>query len=355
MIKSGIRRMAHGARGKKPKIMDLIEFKMNTHGTMNPFESCCMCPRACRVNRCVEGGEAKLGVCGETHHLRVAHVGAHFGEEPPITGEKGSGTVFFTGCSLRCSFCQNFQISQGGVGSVLTPEALAERIEAMIRVQTVHNVNFVTPDHFFPHVFRVVDLLRHNGHTLPVVYNLSGYQSADLLRQAEDFVDIYLPDFKYADPRLAAKLSRCLDYPSVALEAIALMARQKGFLDACGLEGDPAVAAKGLLVRHLILPGFVENSKEALTTLFIEFGPGLPVSLMSQYHPVVRHRVDSLNRLLSEAEFEAVYHHAQELGFEHLFVQFPKKAARPEGTSPFVPDFERTEPFEGNQKALRNG
>jgi putative pyruvate formate lyase activating enzyme len=321
---------------------------------IKPFESCCLCPRACRVNRCTEGIAAKLGICGETHQLRVAHVGAHFGEEPPITGERGSGTVFFTGCSLRCSFCQNLQISQGGMGSALTPDALADRIEAMIRVQSVHNVNFVTPDHFFPHVFRVVDLLRTQGHTLPVIYNLSGYQSADLLRQAEDFVDIYLPDFKYADPRLAAKLSRCLDYPTVALEAIALMARQKGFLNTCGLEGGPAVATRGLLVRHLILPGFVENSVEALTTLFIEFGPSLPVSLMSQYHPLVRHRVGSLNRLLTEAEFEAVYHHAQELGFEHLFVQFPEKAAEPGGPPAFVPDFERAEPFEGNQRARHN-
>ncbi len=321
---------------------------MMNHDLIEPFESCCLCPRACRVNRCAEGAEAKRGVCGETHQLRVAHVGAHFGEEPPITGEKGSGTIFFTGCSLRCSFCQNVQISQGGVGSVLTPDGLADRIEAMIRTQGVHNVNFVTPDHFFPHVFRVVDLLRAKGHTLPVVYNLSGYQSADLLRQAEDFVDIYLPDFKYADPRLAAKLSRCLDYPTVALEAIALMARQKGFLDTCVSEKDPAVASKGLLVRHLILPGFVENSKDALTTLFIEFGPKIPISLMSQYRPVVRHPVGPLNRLISDAEFETVYHHALELGFEHLFVQFPEKDARPGGPAPFLPDFERTEPFEGN-------
>jgi putative pyruvate formate lyase activating enzyme len=319
---------------------------MMNHDLIKPFESCCLCPRACRVNRCTEGGAAKLGVCGETHQLRVAHVGAHFGEEPPIAGERGSGTVFFTGCSLKCSFCQNLQISQGGVGSALTTNGLVDRIEAMIQVLSVHNLNFVTPDHFFPHVFRVVDLLRAKGHTLPVIYNLSGYQSAELLRQAEDFVDIYLPDFKYADPRLAAKLSRCLDYPTFALEAIALMARQKGFLDTCVLEKGATVATKGLLVRHLILPGFVENSKEALTTLFIEFGPGLPISLMSQYHPVVRHRVGSLNRFLSEAEFDAVYHHGLELGFEHLFVQFPEKAA----ASPFVPDFERAEPFEGNQR-----
>jgi putative pyruvate formate lyase activating enzyme len=314
------------------------------------FESCCLCPRACLVNRRGDGPAAKTGVCRETHQLRVAHVGAHFGEEPPITGERGSGTVFFTGCSLRCSFCQNLQISQGGVGSVLTSEGLVDRIETMIRVHSVHNVNFVTPDHFFPHVFRAVDLLRKKGYTLPVIYNLSGYQSMDLLRQAEDFVDIYLPDFKYADPRLAAKLSRCLDYPTVAIEAIAFMARQKGFLRTCALEGGLAIATRGLLVRHLILPGFVENSKEALTTLFIEFGPGLPISLMSQFHPVVRHRVGSLNRFLSASEFEAVYHHAQELGFEHLFVQFPENPAGPDGPSPFVPDFERAEPFEGNQR-----
>jgi len=222
----------------------------------------------------------------------------------------------------------------------------------MIRMHSVHNVNFVTPDHFFPYVFLSVDLLRARGYALPVVYNLSGYQSPELLRQAEDFVDIYLPDFKYSDPRLAAKLSRCLDYTTVAIEAIALMARQKGFLEAAGSEGDPTVATRGVLVRHLILPGFVENSKEALTTLFIEFGPSLPISLMSQYHPLGRNRMDSLNRFLSVAEFEAVYHHAQELGFETLFVQFPEMNAGPDGPSPFVPDFERAEPFEGNERTF---
>jgi len=320
------------------------------HDLVKPFESCCLCPRACRVNRSAEGVEARRGMCGETHQLRVAHVGAHFGEEPPISGDRGSGTVFFTGCPLRCAFCQNIQISQGKVGSVLTPDGLVARIETMIQAQSVHNVNFVTPDHFFPHVFRVVDLLRAKGHTLPFVYNLSGYQSAHLLRKAERYADIYLPDFKYADPRLAAKLSRCLDYPTVALEAIALMASQKGFLDTCGVEGGPAVATKGLLVRHLILPGFVENSMEALTTLFIEFGPKLPISLMSQYQPVVHHRVPSLNRLISEREFQTVYHHGLELGFEHLFVQFPERAAGPGCPSPFVPDFEKAEPFEGNQR-----
>ena len=214
----------------------------------------------------------------------------------------------------------------------------------MIEHDHVHNINFVTPDHFFPHIFQLVSLLRRDGFNLPIVYNLSGYQSVGSLKSARDYADIYLPDFKYSDPSLAAALSKCNNYPQVALEAIVEMVSQKGFLDS-SFTGAP-LATRGVLVRHLILPGKVVNSMNSLTTLFVEFGPDLPLSLMSQYHPVVHQEDDDLNRPVSEEEFDRVYLHARELGFQHLFVQFPDKGrGQRRAVSPFLPDFERPVPF----------
>ena len=314
--------------------MDLIE----------SYRNCVLCPRKCRVNRVADCADAKVGYCRETHQLRVAHVGPHFGEEPPISGKNGSGTIFFTGCSLKCSFCQNHQISHYGLGTGTSVEELGAKIAYMIEHDHVHNVNFVTPDHFFPHIFQLVSLLRQDGFNLPIVCNLSGYQSVEALKSARDHADIYLPDFKYSDPSLAAALSKCNNYPQIALEAIAEMVSQKGFLDS-SLTGAP-LATRGVLIRHLILPGKVPNSINSLTTLFVEFGPDLPLSLMSQYHPVVHQEDANLKRLVSEEEFDRVYLHARELGFEHLFVQFPEKGtSQRRAVSPFLPDFERPVPF----------
>ncbi|MCJ7683254.1 MAG: 4Fe-4S cluster-binding domain-containing protein [Desulfobacteraceae bacterium] len=314
--------------------MDLIE----------SYRNCVLCPRQCRVNRVDDCDDAHTGLCGETHQLRVAYIGPHFGEEPPISGKKGSGTIFFTGCSLKCSFCQNHQISHYGVGTGTDLEELGAKITDMVYHHHVHNINFVTPDHFFPHLFQLVSLLRREGFNLPVVYNLSGYQSVEALKSARDYVDIYLADFKYSDASLAAALSKCRDYPQIALEAIAEMVSQKGFLDSSFTDG--FLATRGVLIRHLVLPGKVANSINALTTLFVEFGPDLPLSLMSQYHPVVPQKDEDLNRSVSEEEFDGVYYHAKELGFEHLFVQFPEKGTgQHRAVSPFLPDFERPDPF----------
>lgn len=311
---------------------------------MELFKECQLCPRDCRVNRLEEEALGYSGFCRENHQLRVAYVGPHFGEEPPITGENGSGTVFFSGCSLKCPYCQNYQISRDGFGESIHVDELFERVAGMVETHHVHNVNLVTPDHFFPHVFELVLLLRRQGYNLPVVYNLSGYQSIQMLRMAEDFADIYLPDFKYTDSALSQRLSKCRDYPEVALKAIVEMVRQKGFLE--NLDASSHVAGKGVLVRHLILPGQVENSLNALTTLFLEFGSGLPLSLMSQYHPVLPQRDQALNRSLTKDEFDRVFSHAKDLGFERLFVQFlDKTRSVKQEHGPFLPDFRKEQPF----------
>ncbi|MBN2418186.1 MAG: radical SAM protein [Deltaproteobacteria bacterium] len=311
------------------------------------FKKCELCPRGCKVDRTLAGAEKKA-FCGQSSQLRVAHIGPHHGEEPPISGSRGSGTIFFSGCSLRCSFCQNHQISMEGIGDILSPEEFYNQTARMIDTYGVHNINFVTPDHFFPYTFHLVEKLRENGYSTPILYNTSGYQTMDSLKIAEKFADIYLPDFKYSDPEIAKVFSRCKDYPQKTLDAIAEMVRQKGFLDSY-VKGT-YVATKGVLVRHLILPGKIENSIGALDSLFLEFGANIPISLMSQYHPVIRLDDADMNRFLTVEEFKAVYSHALELGFNNMFVQFPSGFDWKDKKSEFLPDFNEESPFKGNKK-----
>lgn len=313
--------------------------------TIEDYRNCRLCPRECGTDR-----TSRPGPCGETDQMRAAYVGPHHGEEPPFTGLHGSGTVFFTGCSMRCSFCQNYQISREGLGSKKSVGQLVEDIKAMIERHGVHNINFVTPDHFLPHVERVVELLRGSGVKPPVLFNTSGYQSRQAIERAGRFVDIYLPDYKYSDRGLAARLSSCPDYPERALEAIAMMVKQKGFLDM-----KEEIASRGTLVRHLVLPGHAENSLKALSALYIEFGPSLPISLMSQYHPVRPQGEPDLNRRIRDEEFQQVYRHCLELGFENLFVQFPEEGPREDAKPGFVPDFTSQSPFTGHSSVDNGG
>jgi len=331
--------------------LDSMEESLLSH-----YKACELCPRRCGVDRTTN----QLGFCGEGAHLRIATIEAHLGEEPPISGKNGSGTVFFSGCPLRCLFCQNYQISQEGMGREWTLQEVVDRLTALYEHEGIHNVNFVTPDHFLPHIVAVVRSLRERGIRIPMVYNLSGYQRLESLRLIEPVADIYLPDFKYADAALARCLSQSADYATVALEALCEMVHQKGFLDTFVREdedetgtvgvGDLSVPAReGVLVRHLILPGQVQNSLQVLSMLFVEFGRELPISLMSQYVPVRQFPLGSpLNRRVTRDEFQAVFRHAQELGFRDLFAQYPEEVAGE--VQPFLPDFHAVNPFPGNMK-----
>ncbi len=303
------------------------------------FKVCELCPRKCGVDR----ASKEKGFCGETDEIRIAYVGPHFGEEPPITGRNGSGTVFFTGCSLKCKFCQNHQISRGGIGKRISTDQLIEGIIDMIEENGVHNLNFVTPDHFFPYVFHAVSEIRSMGYNIPVVLNVSGYQSMDMVNISSEFTDIYLPDFKYADKDIARILSSCGDYPSVALDAISAMVSQKGFLNTF-FDGTE-VAKRGVLVRHLVLPGMIKNSIDALSMLRIEFGEELPISIMSQYRPVVPQKIQDLDRSLSKEEYKRVYEHAMELGFKNLFIQPIPEMEMEDVFNIGVPDFTKEQPF----------
>ena len=318
---------------------------------MNEYKNCQLCPRNCKVDRT----RGELGYCGESDKLKISSICPHFGEEPPISGTNGSGTVFFTGCSLKCLFCQNYQISIEGMGRIWSVPEVVDEIEKMYNIHKIHNVNFVTPDHFFPHTIEIVKSLRKRKINIPILYNTSGYQKLSLLKEIKDYADIYMPDFKYSDSNLSKKLSHCDDYPEIAIESISEMIRQKGFLDS--FENNTTIAKKGVLVRHLILPENVKNSIDVLTTLFLEFGKNVPISLMSQYYPAQRFKVNSenedisfLNRRITSDEFKQVYEHAISLGFKNMLVQFPYDFKTKEDKSDFVPDFRKEKPFKGNKE-----
>ena len=305
---------------------------------MDAYTECRLCPRDCGVDR--TAGEK--GVCCETAMCRIASSGPHFGEEPSFSGTRGSGTIFFTGCSSHCFFCQNHQISNEHLGRAVTPDELL-KIGRRLAASGVHNLNFVTPDHFWPHVEYLCRTLRAEGVTLPFLFNSSGYQRPDMIARYGEVIDIFMPDFKFADPALANACMGDERYPAVALDALRRMVELKGFLD----PWDPAgmsPAERGVLVRHLILPGHVENSVAVLNLLRHEFGKFLPLSVMSQFHPVAEcFQRGELARGITADEHQRVHDLVVELDFQHVYIQEFSPGAE------FLPDFRKDEPFEGNR------
>lgn len=301
------------------------------------YRQCRLCPRDCRVDRAA----GKTGVCRETAVCRVSSIGPHFGEEPSFTGTRGSGTIFFAGCSSHCFFCQNYQISNENLGEELVPEEFVRRGLALAR-SGVHNLNFVTPDHFWPHIERLCREVRATGITIPFLFNSSGYQRADLIDHYAEWIDLFMPDFKFTDPDLARDVMGDGRYPEIALAALRKMVELKGFLEPWDPSGrDPA--KRGVLVRHLILPDHIDNSVQVLKLLKHEFGKFLPLSVMSQFHPVPACRdCGKLTRRITAEEHLQVRATVMELGFEHVYMQeFPEDAD-------FLPDFSLREPFKGN-------
>ncbi|MFH0919263.1 MAG: radical SAM protein [Fibrobacterota bacterium] len=305
------------------------------------YDRCVLCPRACGAER----NAGNMGFCGETAELKIASIGPHFGEEPPISGTKGSGTIFYSGCSTGCFFCQNYQISRDHTGTVYTPAAFLQAMLALAG-RGVHNINHVTPDHFWPHICEHILQLKKEGCALPHLINSSGYQTEATARDMADHAEIFLPDFKFADPELARLCMGRTDYPETAIKAIEIWVEARGFLDAdfSGKERSFQPAASGVMVRHLVLPGHADNSIQALEMLRAKFGPFLPVSLMSQYMPTLHCRgKNEFSRGVSADEYEQVLEAADRLGFENLFCQELEQNAA------FFPDFNDPEPFDGNR------
>lgn len=283
---------------------------------------CTLCPRKCGVDRTI-----KPGYCMSGDKLRVSRASLHFWEEPCISGTAGSGAVFFSGCNLRCVYCQNCDISSGGVGREMNDDAVIRAFDQLVE-QGAHNINLVTPTHF---VHRLASLLEKYNSPVPVVYNCGGYESVEILRRLDGLVDIYLPDFKYADNTLASAFSNAPDYFERACEAIAEMNRQVGTL----ILDDNGVAVRGLIVRHLVLPGAVSNTKSVLRWIKENLPAGTAVSLMSQYTPCGK-AVDMppLDRKISKYEYDIAVNEMLKLGFDNGYIQ-NRRSARKD----FIPDF----------------
>lgn len=290
------------------------------------LSECRLCPRECGVDRELGG----TGFCGETAVLRAARAALHFWEEPCVSGERGSGTVFFTGCTMGCVFCQNREIATGTVGQDVSVERLAE-IFLELQEQGAHNVNLVTPTHMAVPITEALGLAREQGLTLPVVYNTSGYERVEILRELEPFVDVYLPDFKYMEAETARKYSKAPDYFERASEALAEMVRQKG----PAVFDEEGMMIRGVLVRHLVLPGHTTESKNILSYLHETYGDTIYISMMNQYTPMPdASEWPNLRRKLTPGEYKRVTDHAWKIGIRNGFIQEGETAE-----ASFIPPF----------------
>jgi putative pyruvate formate lyase activating enzyme len=277
------------------------------------LKSCDICPHDCRVNR-IKG---ERGVCGAGLLPKIASANIHTGEEPPISGEKGSGTVFLSGCSLKCRFCQNFPISQFGNGTELSTKELAGRL-LKLQKQGVHNINFVTPTHFLPQILAALWLAIPQGFSLPLVWNSSGYEKVDTLRFLDGVVDIYLPDMKYADEEPAFRLSSASQYTAINRLAVSEMLRQVGHLSL----NEDGLAERGLIVRHLVLPEGISGSRETLRWIALNLGHDTHISLMKQYFPAhLASDTPGIGRRITDEEYEQAVEWLEEFDLENGWVQ----------------------------------
>lgn len=280
---------------------------------MNKYENCLLCPRKCGINR----STGQTGVCGVLSEIKVARAALHYWEEPCISGKRGSGAVFFSGCSLHCVFCQNREISDGKEGKVISKERLSD-IFMELADKGANNINLVTPGQYIPDIVWVVNDAKSRGMKLPIIYNTSGYENVTELKLLEGIVDVYLPDFKYMDSTLSARYSRAKDYPSVAKQALSEMVRQQPDVvidDATGL------IQKGVIVRQLLLPGHVNDAKAVLKYLYDTYHDHVYISMMSQFTPIALKDYPEINRTVTRREYERLVDYALEIGITNAFIQ----------------------------------
>jgi len=308
---------------------------------------CALCPRECRINR--KGGE--VGVCQSGAQASLSHALIHYGEEPVLSGSpittrssansrsvppaRGSGTIFFTGCNLKCLFCQNYELSWLRHGRTVIDQELAS-LMLDLEKKGAYNINLVSPSHLIIPILRGLKIAYASGLRIPIVYNSNGYEKVDVIEKLAGIIDVYLPDLKYCSPDVAAKFSGAPDYFSHARLSVQEMFCQQPAL----VLDDREIAQKGLIIRHLILPGQTADSLAILDWLAQQLPRSVPLSLMSQYHPCFRAPAE-IQRPLAVDEYRTVLTRAKELGFESLFIQ-------PEGFEPdehLVPDFSRPDPF----------
>lgn len=280
---------------------------------MNKYENCLLCPRKCGTNR----RTGQTGVCGVSSEIKVARAALHYWEEPCTSGKRGSGAVFFSGCSLHCVFCQNREISDGKEGKVISKERLSD-IFMELAGKGANNINLVTPGQYIPDIVWAVNDAKNRGMKLPIIYNTSGYENVTELKLLEGIVDVYLPDFKYMDSTLSARYSRAKDYPSVAKQALSEMVRQQPDVvidDATGL------IQKGVIVRQLLLPGHVNDAKAVLKYLYDTYHDHVYISMMSQFTPIALKDYPEINRTVTRREYERLVDYALEIGITNAFIQ----------------------------------
>ena len=291
---------------------------------MEIIKNCCLCPRKCLINRYSE-----LGYCKANNKIKVAYYSLHMWEEPVISGNNGSGTIFFSNCNLRCIYCQNKKISIDGYGKYISNKRLGE-IMLELQDKGANNINLVTPTHYVPQISSV---LKKINLKIPVVYNTSSYENIITLKMMNGLVDIYLADLKYFDDSLGEKYSDCKNYFEVATMAIDEMYRQVGDI----LLDDNGLMKKGLIVRVLILPGEVHDAKEIINYLYKTYGDSIYISIMNQYTPVNHSEYDNLNRKVTEEEYDEVINFALTIGVKNAFIQEGDTA-----TESFIPNFDKS-------------
>lgn len=291
------------------------------------YSSCRLCPRKCGVDR----NSGKTGFCGADNRIKVARCALHFWEEPCISGEKGSGTVFFSHCTLKCVYCQNYNISTKNQGKFVTEDELRDMF-LDLQNQGALNINLVTPTHYVPSIVSALKMAKEKGLTLPILYNTSGYEACETLELLRGYVDIFLPDFKYFSEDFAQKYSGTKDYPDVVKKAIAKMFEMVG---KCEFD-ENGIIKKGVIVRHLMLPHLEDDTKKILEYLYKTYGDDIFISIMSQYTPLPTLPKDfpELDTPIDMAVYDNVLDFAVDLGIENAFIQEGESASES-----FIPEF----------------
>ena len=288
--------------------------------------NCRLCPRNCAAARKC----GQKGFCGAGGKIAIGRYGLHQWEEPCLSGTHGSGTVFFSYCTLRCIYCQNYTISTKNHGRIISTDELSD-IFLQLQKQGAHNINLVTPTHYADKIISAIDKARRAGLRLPIVYNTSGYESIETLKMLEGYIDIYLPDFKYWRGEYAKKYSAAADYPQIAKEAVAEMVRQ---IPKARYSSD-GIMQKGVIVRHMLLPGLLYDAKKIVDYLYSNYKDDIVISLMSQYTPMPQTKdMPPLNRRCGDAEYEALCSYAARIGITNAYIQEGSAASES-----FIPDF----------------
>jgi putative pyruvate formate lyase activating enzyme len=293
---------------------------------MKQLEKCNLCPRNCGINR-ING---QIGFCGAGANVKIARSSLHFWEEPCLSGKNGSGTVFFSYCTLKCVFCQNHKISNGGKGNEITVQQLAD-IFMELQNEGANNINLVTPTHYVPQIIEALKKARDMGLNIPIVYNSSGYEKIETIKMLEGYVDVYLPDFKYFSEEYSNKYSKASDYPEYARSAIDEMVRQVG----APIFDENGIMLKGVIIRHLMLPGLLLDSKKVVEYIYKMYTNSVYISIMNQYTPLdIVGDYPEINRRLNPRHYNKVIDYAIDLGVENAFIQEGDTASES-----FIPDF----------------